>query len=80
MGGVIIKLTNLPIRKTGTIIRVTAMGSKRRRLFDLGFIPGSKVQSIRQSPAGNPIAYLIKDTLIALRKEESDNIIIKADR
>jgi len=76
---VFIKLTKLPVRKTGTIISVTAKGSTRRRLFALGFIPGSSVQSIRQSPAGNPIAYLIRDTLIALRKDESDNIMIEPD-
>lgn len=59
------------------IVRLNVTGVMRRRLLDLGFIPGSTVTCIRRSPLGDPIAYLVSNTMIALRESESTNIIGK---
>lgn len=56
------------------LISINMEGVMRRRLFDLGFIPGAIVEVIRISPLGDPIAYRVSQTVIALRKEESMNI------
>ena len=40
-------------------------GIERRRLMDLGFVPGSKVEVTIASPFKDPIAYRIKGTVIA---------------
>lgn len=48
-------------------------------MLDLGFVPGTKIQTVRKSPSGNPIAYLIRGTVIALRKEEADLIMVDID-
>lgn len=52
-------------------------GESRRRLLDLGFVPGTVVVIQNISPLGNPVAYCLRDTLIALRKEQSDQVIIE---
>lgn len=65
-------LSNLPIGKKGEISNLIAQGKQRRRLLDLGLIPGTTVIAKRQSPSGDPIAYLIRGTVLALRKEETD--------
>lgn len=49
----------------------------RRRLQDLGLIPGTKVECISKSPLGDPTAYLIRRAVIALRKEDADQIYIE---
>lgn len=46
----------------------------RRRLLDLGFVPGSVVEVQRKSPLGDPTAFRVSNTTIALRKEESQKI------
>ncbi|WP_412887837.1 FeoA family protein [Bacillus sp. 1P06AnD] len=46
----------------------------RRRLLDLGFVPGFAVEMIQKSPLGDPIAFRVSGTTIALRKEECDQI------
>lgn len=46
----------------------------KRRLIELGFAPGSVVKCIGRSPLGDPTAYLVKNTVIALRKNDSKNI------
>ncbi len=59
------------------ISKINLNGLTRRRLFDLGFIPGTIIQVVFESPLGDPVAYLVKDTLIALRREESEKIEVE---
>lgn len=65
-------LTDLPLNSTGEITDLTAQGNQRRRLLDLGLIPGTTITARRKSPSGDPTAYLIRGTILALRKEETN--------
>lgn len=56
------------------ITELTIEGTMRRRLLDLGFIPGATVKMLRRSPLGDPAAFSVNRTVIALRKEESSQI------
>jgi len=51
-------------------------GAERRRLMDLGVLPGTKVTNEMNSAAGDPSAYRIRDAVIALRKSQADLIFI----
>lgn len=60
--------------KKGDVIRLTSLsleGVMRRRVLDLGFVPGAIIEIVRKSPLGDPIAFRVSQTTIALRKEES---------
>ena len=48
--------------------------SMRRRLQDLGLTPGTTVTCLLKSPLGDPVAYLIRGAVIALRHEDSRQI------
>lgn len=52
-------------------------GQQRRRLLDLGIVPGTLIKAIRASALGDPIAYEIRGSLIALRKKHASLIFIK---
>lgn len=54
-----------------------ASGPMRRRLQDIGFIPGTSVEILYKSPAGDPVAYLVRGAVIALRNEDSSTIFIE---
>lgn len=56
------------------IMNIDIQGVLRRRLLDLGFVPGAVVEVLRKSPLGDPIAFRVSQTTIALRKEESKKI------
>ncbi|WP_226086680.1 FeoA family protein [Mesobacillus sp. S13] len=61
----------------GDLIKISTLrleGIMRRRLLDLGFVPGAIVEVLRKSPLGDPIAFRVSSTSIALRKEESIRI------
>jgi DtxR family Mn-dependent transcriptional regulator len=51
-------------------------GRQRRRLMDLGVLPGTRIEAILSSVGGDPKAYRIRGALIALRKEQADSILI----
>ncbi len=54
-----------------------ARNVERRRLMDLGILPGVPIEAAFTSPSGDPTAYLVRDTLIALRKEQANFISIR---
>lgn len=51
-------------------------GVERRRLLDLGLVPGTRVVAEFPSPIGDPVAYRIRGALIALRKQQTDAIYL----
>lgn len=58
------------------VSELLSIGLSRRRMLDLGLIPGTIINVIRKSPLGDPIAYNIRGALIALRKEEAKQILV----
>ena len=70
-------LYELPLNTVGIIDVLNCTGSTRRRMLDLGLIKGTKITPILKSPSGDPIAYEIRKTLIAIRKEDSCLIHLK---
>ena len=70
-------LNNININKEATIVNINMHGIKKRRLYDLGFIPGEKVTKEFESIFKDPKCYRIKNTLFALRNEDADNIEVK---
>ena len=51
-------------------------GLERRRLMDLGILPGTTIEAELKSPSGDPTAYRVRGALIALRREQSELIYI----
>ena len=47
---------------------------ERRRLMDLGFVPGTQVEAAVASPFNDPVAYRVKGALIALRRQQASLI------
>ncbi len=54
-------------------------GRQRRRLMDLGIVPGAEIKAELASVSGDPVAYNIRNTLIALRKDQSSKIFINEE-
>lgn len=69
-------LSAIPVGSSALITKINARGLTRRRLLDLGLVPGTKVEVIRRSPAGDPVAFNIRGAIIALRKNESSQVLV----
>lgn len=55
-------------------------GPERRRLLDLGFVPGTEVVVEMISPAGDPVAYRVRGAVVALRREQAERIRVQIER
>lgn len=73
----IITLDNLKIGRSSKVIKINNTGTIRRRLLDLGIVPGTIITAELSSPFKDPVAYRIRNALIAIRKNDSKNIIVE---
>lgn len=54
-------------------------GAERRRLMDLGLLPGTAITAELVSAGGDPTAYRLRGALIALRKMQADLVFVCPD-
>lgn len=69
-------LSDLKDGQTAKVTDLLSTGSMRRRLLDIGLIEGTEVECIQKSPLGDPVAYLIRGAVIALRSEDSAMVLV----
>ncbi|MBI3921905.1 MAG: ferrous iron transport protein A [Armatimonadetes bacterium] len=70
-------LASLTPGEQGVVQGLSCEGLTRRRFLDLGLVPGTLVEVALRSPLGDPTAYLIRGSTIALRKDEANKISIR---
>lgn len=72
-------LSSLKIGEVGKVASISqaCRGLERRRLMDLGVLPGTRVEAEMVSPSGDPTAYRVRGSCIALRKEQANQIHIQ---
>lgn len=71
-----ISLNQLPMGRKANVTMLTSDGTTRRRMLDLGVIDGTEIEPLYKSPSGNPVAYLIRGAVIALRSDVSEKIMM----
>lgn len=69
----------LKIGQSGVVRAMHIEGAMRRRLMDLGLIPGTHVTCVGESPFSDPRAYYFGGAVIALRVMDGKNILIGGD-
>ena len=70
-------LNSIDVGEHAEIAELLTQGSMRRRLLDIGLTPDTRVECVGKSPAGDPRAFLIRGAVIAIRKEDCEEILIK---
>jgi DtxR family Mn-dependent transcriptional regulator len=67
--------------ESAEVVRITAacQGAHRRRLLDLGVVPGTLITARLRSASGDPVGYEIRGALIALRREQAERILVRRD-
>lgn len=69
-------LADLPVGQAGVVITLHLRGAERRRLLDLGLVPGTVVVAEMRSPLGDPVAYRVRGASVALRRAQAQQIEI----
>jgi DtxR family Mn-dependent transcriptional regulator len=73
------RLSDLAQGQRGVVVRIAqgCRGPERRRLLDLGMVPGTIVEAAFSSPTGNPMAYSVRGALIAIRRRQASQIQVR---
>ena len=69
-------LNQLPLNKSGKINKIECGEGIKRRLLDMRLVKGTEITPILISPSGDPRAFLVRGTIIAIREEDAKNIKI----
>lgn len=72
------RLSDLEHGESARLLGLSAAcrGAERRRLLDLGMVPGSTITRELEGPFSSAVAYRVRGTLIALRREQAEQIFI----
>lgn len=70
------RLSELKTGESGVIVKVLGHGGFRKRIVEMGFIKGKKVEVVLNAPLMDPIEYKIMNYKISLRREEAMHIEI----
>ena len=69
----------LNIGESGFVKKINTNNSLRNRLNDIGCIDGTEIACLFKSPSGDPSAYLIRGSVIAIREKDSRKIVVCED-
>ena len=69
-------LDQLQRGETAVVTQLASTGLNRRRMMDLGILPGTRIEIEMKSPLGDPVAYRVRGAVIALRREQAREILI----
>lgn len=72
----LIALSELPPGTRAVVDSIGLHGAWRRRLLDLGLTRSATVCTLFGSPFGDPRAYKICESMIALRNSEASQIMV----
>lgn len=68
------KLSELSCGCSARILHVGLTGPVRQRMLDFGMIEHTLITCLQTAPGGNPSAYLIRGTVIAIRNADAEKI------
>jgi Fe2+ transport system protein FeoA len=67
-------LDGLSPGEEGRIAHIDAEPGIKRRLMELGLVPGTVVAMVRAAPLGDPIEVAVRGTHLSLRRSEARHI------
>lgn len=59
--------------------RIEAVGGPRafrRRLLELGLVPGTLVELVRKAPLGDPLELRARGSLLSIRRHEAETVLV----
>lgn len=73
------RLSELKTGESATILKVLGHGGFRRRIMEMGFVRGQRVEVMLNAPLKDPIEYKVMGYDISLRRSEADMVVVLTD-
>jgi len=71
------QLTALLPMQRAAIQSVHGGAALRKRLLDMGLVPGAEISVVRVAPLGDPVEYMVKGYRLSLRRSEASQVMIQ---
>jgi len=72
-----IPLSELKKGVEAVVVGVGGKGAVKRRMMDMGVVPGASIKVLRVAPFGDPVEYEVKGYSLSLRKSEAGQIMVE---
>ena len=72
-------LKDCPEKSKARIVSLKAQGPLKRRLLEMGFLPGRKIRVVRNAPLFDPMEIEILGYFLTVRKDEAAYIMVEED-
>src|SRR5450432_2193158 len=69
-------LSQTRIGQVVSIEHVAGEGSFRRRLMELGLVPGTRVEVVGVAPLGDPLELLVRGGSLSIRRSEAEGVAV----
>lgn len=69
-------LSETRIGQVVTVAHVAGEGSFRRRLMELGLVPGTRVEVVGVAPLGDPLELLVRGGSLSIRRAEAHGVAV----
>ena len=70
-------LSKLRPGDAGRIVSVVGSGLLRRRILEMGLVPGTEIKLKGMAPFGDPIEVLVKGYSLTLRRQEAEAVTVE---
>ena len=74
------RLSDLKTGESAVILKVLGHGGFRRRIMEMGFVKGKRVEVVLNAPLHDPIEYRVMDYNVSLRRREAEMVVVITDR
>ncbi|MEZ3442585.1 ferrous iron transport protein B [uncultured Alistipes sp.] len=74
------RLSDLKTGESAVVLKVLGHGGFRRRIMEMGFVQGKRVEVVLNAPLLDPISYRIMDYNVSLRRSEAHMVVVITDR
>ena len=70
------RLSQAPFRVPLTVEQVGGERGFRRRLMELGLLPGTRVEVVGVAPLGDPLELLVRGCSLSIRRSEAEVVSV----
>jgi Fe2+ transport system protein FeoA len=70
-------LADLPLHTSATIAEVDGERPFRRRLLEMGLLPGTQVAVVNVAPLGDPLEIELRDGRMSIRRVEAARVRVQ---
>lgn len=72
-------LTSLTVGAAATVAEIKVPAERRSRLLEMGLLVGTSVELVRFAPLGDPVEIKVRGYNLTLRKQEAEQILVRAN-